>query len=130
MNRKMSLLLAAGALMTVAPSIAFAEATVDTQTKIERDDSGGYKSTTETTKTDNRGTTGKAEETVKIEKNSDGSVEKSRETKSSVDPKGLFNKSTESTLDETVTDKDGNKVKQHYKKEMNGKTVLEETEKK
>lgn len=127
LSKKLGLLLATGAFLAL-PVAVHAATTVDTESKMERDDNGGYSSTTEMTKTDEAGTTGTSKETVSVDKHDDGSMEKVHETKSTVDPKGLFNKSTEKTRIETTKDKDGNVVR-HFKKELNGKTVEETTEK-
>jgi hypothetical protein len=110
------------ALAAAVPAYA-ADASSDTETKMERKDDGGYKAETTSKSEDSAGTASKSEKKVELDVDSKGNTEKTVTTEDSTDPKGLFNKKKTTTKD-TVKHKNGKTVVKH-KKKIDGDTVEE-----
>lgn len=127
MKKTYALLTMASALAIAHPSFANDKETVKSETKVEQDASGNYERKSSTERTDANSTTTQQDSKVKVDVDNDGSVKKTVESETSVDPKGLMNKSSVKTTD-TVEQKDGETTVKH-KKKVDGKTV-EETEEK
>src|SRR6185312_16464389 len=106
-NKSPLIALAAVALISTAPvSVFAADESATSKTKIEDDGNGNYTKKTTSEKTDAAGTVTEQENTTKVKKDSNGNVERNMDSKSSIDPKGLFNKTTEETTDETKVNAD------------------------
>lgn len=107
------------ALSLAAPAFA-ADETYKSETKVERNNDGSGKANVTVEKSDAAGSKTYNRETS-VDMDDDGDAEKTVETKSTTDPKGLFNKDTVKTKD-TVKREDGH-LKTEHTKTVNGKTV-------
>ncbi|MGE3622769.1 MAG: hypothetical protein AB7H77_02690 [Bdellovibrionales bacterium] len=110
------------ALLLSLSATAFAEESAKTSHKVKIDDDGGYSESRSMTDEDAAGTVTKRDDSLKVEQDDDGSMERRIESKTSTDPKGLFNKETKKTIDKTTVDDEG-KRKHTRKTTVNGKTV-------
>ena len=121
MKLNFTMLATALSLVIAAPAVMAADSTYKAETEVKKSDDGSYKRTT-TEKSE--GATGStSEETkVKVDVNKDGSADKTVETESTNDPKGLMNKQTTKTKD-TVKHKRNGKTVMEHKKTVNGDTV-------
>lgn len=124
MNTKLTMLATALSLVIAAPAIA-ADSTYKAETEVKKSDDGSYQKTTSEKSAGKTGSTS-METKTNVDVNKDGTVDKSVETESTNDPKGLMNKQTTKTKD-SVKHKKGKTVMKH-KKTVNGDTV-EDSEK-
>lgn len=91
------------------------------ETKVRQDAEGNYKENDKISSTDASGTKVTYEKNAKVSVDNEGDVSKSTTTKSAVDPKGLGNKNTVTTLNTEKMDDGLLKSKQEVK--VDGKTV-------
>ncbi len=124
MLKDLLLLAAAAGVAFAAPALAEDKVKYKSETTVEKSASGDYE---KKTKVERKDPSGKevVETNTNIDVDADGDVEKTVETKSVNDPKGLLNKETVKTEDKE-THKDGQIHTKHTKK-VNGK-VVEDTE--
>jgi hypothetical protein len=123
-----STLLTATALSFVLLTGAAAASTpeVKTETNYEAKDNGGYTAKEKAESTDANGTTTERVTSKKVDVDSNGNKETTVETKSSTDPKGMFNKTSTEVKNKKVEKEDESKYS--HKKIINGKTVEENTD--
>ncbi len=113
--------LTALALVAAAPAFAADKESYKTETKVEAKDDGSFEKKTSEESTNMAGTTDKTKTEAKVDVKSDGTADKKVMTKTTHDPKGLFNAHTTKT--EKKVDADGvTKVK----KTVDGKTVVDQ----
>ena len=124
MNMKLTMLATAFSLVIAGPALA-ADSSYKAETEVKKDEDGSYKKTTTEKSAGESGSTS-METKTKVDVNKDGTVDKSVETESTNDPKGLMNKNTTKTKDSIKHNKDKTVLK--HKKTVNGNTV-EDSEK-
>jgi hypothetical protein len=124
MIKNLLLLAAASGVAFAVPALAEEKTKYKSETTVEKSASGDYEKKTKVERKDPSGKES-VETKTNIDVDADGDAEKTVETKSVNDPKGLMNKETVKTEDKEVH-KDGQVTTQH-KKKVNGKTV-EDTE--
>jgi hypothetical protein len=124
MNMKLTMLATAFSLVIAGPALA-ADSSYKAETEVKKDEDGSYKKTTTEKSAGESGSTS-METKTKVDVNKDGTVDKSVETESTNDPKGLMNKNTTKTKDSIKHKKDKTVLK--HKKTVNGDTV-EDSEK-
>ena len=76
--------------------------TSDTDAKYQEKDNGGYKASSTTTNTDAAGTNTTSKMTKDVDVDSKGNVTNTETTKTTTDPKGMMNKTTENHTTKTV----------------------------
>ena len=118
-------LTALSALLVASPVMADNEVKSQTESTYKADTNGGYDAKDKVEHTDANGTTMTRTMEKKVDVDSDGNEKTTVDSKTTTDPKGLFNKKTTSTHDK-MSKKNG-KMEMKHKKEIDGKTV-EETE--
>lgn len=124
MKTPQTLFAIAAAFMLAAPAFA-ADVSATTKTEYKAGDNGSYESKKTMEKEDSNGTEVKDQSAVSVDKDADGTYKKTVEHKTTTDPKGLMNKTTEKVKDTVTKDKD--KDEYTHKKEVNGDTVEDET---
>lgn len=112
------------ALSVAFGSSAFAaDESYDAETKIEKDDNGGYERTVSEESKDAAGTLRSKEVTTEVDVDNDGDKETTVKSKAVEDPKGLMNKTTVET--ESTTSVEDGKTSTSYEKKVNGDVVNE-----
>ena len=112
--------LAALAGISLCSGAFAADETYESKTKVSQDKDGSYKKESKETMDDAHGSSS-ATQTDKMNVDSKGNTERTVETQSKDDPKGLFNTNKVKTKD-VVKSKDGKTTTEH-KKTVNGDTV-------
>ena len=120
MNTKLTMLATALSLVIAAPAAMAADSSYKAETEVKKSEDGSYKKTTSEKSAGESGSTS-METKTKVDVNKDGTVDKSVETESTNDPKGLGNKNTTKTKDIVKHKKDKTVLK--HKKTVNGDTV-------
>ena len=120
--KTLSTILAALAITVSLPALAAGKESYHSETKMERDKDGDYKSKRTVESTDSEGTNYSDEITSDTDVDSNGKHKTTIKSKSVKDPKGLGNKEKVTTK-RTREEKDNGEVESTYEKKVNGDTV-------
>ena len=125
MTKSISFFAAIAIVALAAPVFADDTPSASSETKVQSDGNGNYNKKTTTEQTDSAGTTTENTTKVKVKHDRNGNVKKTVDSESSIDPKGLMNKTTTKSSTTEEQNADGSTT-YHHKKKINGKTVEDE----